>query len=236
MGRRTQRDPPARGAGLTARRASLSPMSTPTTAGRDRGTWSLPLFPLRTVLFPGGLLPLKVFEQRYIEMTKSCLRDTRPFGVCLLTKGEEVARDDGIAPEIASVGTLARITDVDMPQMGILHVSTHGGARFEVRDQATDALGVIVAEVTTIADEPRHPLAETYSPLAKLLALIAARLGPQNFPAETHYGDASWVGYRLAELLPLPLSIKQSMLEVNDANVRLAALKQYLDRQGLLQA
>jgi uncharacterized protein len=197
MGRRTQRDPPARGAGLTARRASLSPMSTPTTAGRDRGTWSLPLFPLRTVLFPGGLLPLKVFEQRYIEMTKSCLRDTRPFGVCLLTKGEEVARDDGIAPEIASVGTLARITDVDMPQ---------------------------------------HPLAETYAPLAKLLALIAARLGPQNFPAETHYGDASWVGYRLAELLPLPLSIKQSMLEVNDANVRLAALKQYLDRQGLLQA
>ncbi|HLW12305.1 MAG TPA: peptidase S16, partial [Casimicrobiaceae bacterium] len=100
---------------------------------------------------------------------------------------------------------------------------------------ATDKLGVIVAEVTTIADEPRHPLAETYAPLAKLLEVIAARLGPQNFPADRRYDDASWVGYRLAELLPLPLSIKQSMLEVNDANVRLAALKQYLERQGLLQ-
>jgi uncharacterized protein len=209
------------------------PSSTGTTL--DRVPCTLPLFPLRTVLFPGSLLPLKVFEQRYIEMTKACLRDERPFGVCLITRGDEVARGDGAVPDIATVGTLARITSVDMPQMGILHLATEGGMRFEVRDQATDKLGVIVAEVTTIADEPRHPLAETYAPLAKLLEVIAARLGPQNFPAERRYDDASWVGYRLAELLPLPLSIKQSMLEVNDANVRLAALKQYLDRQGLLQ-
>jgi uncharacterized protein len=210
-------------------------MPSSTGATLDRVPCTLPLFPLRTVLFPGSLLPLKVFEQRYIEMTKACLRDERPFGVCLITRGDEVARGDGAVPDIATVGTLARITSVDMPQMGILHLATEGGMRFEVRDQATDKLGVIVAEVTTIADEPRHPLAETYAPLAKLLEMIAARLGPQNFPAERRYDDASWVGYRLAELLPLPLSIKQSMLEVNDANVRLAALKQYLDRQGLLQ-
>lgn len=201
----------------------------------DRTPRSLPLFPLRTVLFPGGLLPLKVFEQRYIEMTKACLRDERPFGVCLITRGDEVARGDGATPDIATVGTLARITSVDMPQMGILHVSTQGGTRFEVRAQATDPLGVIVAEVTTIADEPRHSLAAAYAPLAKLLEVIAARLGPRNFPADRRYDDASWVGYRLAELLPLPLSIKQSMLEVNDANVRLAALKQFLERQGLVQ-
>lgn len=193
----------------------------------------LPLFPLKTVLFPGGVLPLKVFEQRYIEMTKACLRDARPFGVCLITRGEEVARSD---PEFAKVGTLARIIDVDMPQMGILHVSTEGGARFEVRRHQADAAGMIVADVADIVDEPSHPLALTYAPLARLLALIAARLGPGNFPARTRYDDASWVGYRLAELLPLPLSIKQSMLEVSDANVRLAALKQFLERQGLLQA
>jgi uncharacterized protein len=211
-------------------------MSPSTIEDRDRAPWSLPLFPLRTVLFPGGLLPLKVFEQRYIEMTKTCLRDERPFGVCLITQGDEVARKDGATPDIATVGTLARITSVDMPQMGILHLSTEGGARFEVREQTTGRLGVIVAQVTTIADEQRHPLAETYAPLAKLLEVIAARLGPQNFPAERRYDDATWVGYRLAELLPLPLAIKQSMLEVNDANVRLAALKQYLARQGLLQA
>jgi len=201
-----------------------------------RAPWSLPLFPLRTVLFPGGMLPLKVFEQRYIEMTKACLRDERPFGVCLITRGDEVARGDGAVPKIASVGTLARITNVDMPQMGILHVATAGGSRFQVRDHAPDPLGVLVADVTTLDDEPRHRLAETYAPLARLLELIATRVGPGNFPADTDYDDASWVGYRLAELLPLPVSIKQSMLEVNDANVRLAALKQFCERQGLLQA
>jgi Lon protease-like protein len=206
------------------------------TAASDRASWSLPLFPLRTVLFPGGVLPLKVFEQRYIEMTKACLRDERPFGVCLITHGDEVARGDGAMPQIATVGTLARITNVDMPQMGILHVATTGGGRFQVRNHAPDPLGVLVANVTSIDDEPQHRLAETYAPLARLLELIAARVGSANFPRATRYDDASWVGYRLAELLPLPLSIKQSMLEVNDANVRLSALKQFLERQGLLQA
>lgn len=200
----------------------------------DREPWSLPLFPLRTVLFPGGLLPLKVFEQRYIDMTKACLRDERPFGVCMITQGDEVAHGDGTAPEFASVGTLARITNFDMPQLGILHLQTEGLTRFEVRRHAVDRSGLVVAEVTTIADEPRNALPEIYAPLASILALIAARIGAQNFPAESKYDDASWVGYRLAELLPLPLSIKQRMLEVNDANVRLTALKQFLERQGLV--
>ena len=197
---------------------------------------SLPLFPLRTVLFPGGVLPLKVFEQRYIEMTKACLRDERPFGVCLIIEGDEVARGGGTMLQIASVGTLARITNVDMPQTGILHVATVGGARFEVRGRTPDTLGLLVGDVAMIDDEPSHSLAEAYAPLARLLELIATRVGPQNFPAETHYDDATWVGCRLAELLPLPLSIKQSMLEVSDANVRLAALAQFLERQGVLQA
>ena len=209
-------------------------MTSPKGEGRERR--SLPLFPLRTVLFPGGLLPLKVFEQRYIEMTKACLRDARPFGVCLITRGDEVARGDGGVPEIATVGTLASITNFDMPQMGILHLMSEGGLRFEIHRHAAEASGLIVGEVTTIADEPRHRLAEAYAPLARLLELIASRIGSQNFPAPPRYDDASWVGHRLAELLPLPLAIKQSMLEVSDANVRLAALKQFLERQGLLQA
>jgi len=202
--------------------------------GDERNARSLPLFPLRTVLFPGGLLPLKVFEQRYIEMTKACLRDGRPFGVCMITQGEEVAQGDGTIPRFATIGTLARIASVDMPQMGILHVQTEGGSRYQVLRHAADASGLVVAEVTSIADEPRHPLANTYAPLAKVLEAIAIRLGPRNFPAQAHYDDASWVGYRLAELLPLPLSIRQRMLEVNDANVRLAALKQFMERQGLV--
>lgn len=203
--------------------------------GPEREPWSLPLFPLRTVLFPGGVLPLKVFEQRYIEMTKSCLRDERPFGVCMITEGDEVDRGDGNVPAFATIGTLARIVNFDMPQMGILHLATEGGARFQVRDHAAGSSGLVVAEVTALADEPQHPLREADAPLARLLELIATRIGPQNFPAQTHYDDASWVGYRLAELLPLPLSVKQGMLEINDAGLRLGVLKQFLERQGLLQ-
>ena len=201
-----------------------------------RETSALPLFPLRTVLFPGGLLPLKVFERRYVDMTRTCMRDGRPFGVCLITEGEEVARETAPTVRFAAIGTLATIVDFDMPQQGILHVTARGGARFRVRSHATEASGLVVGDVVPIPPEPAQPLAERHAPLARLLRLIAGRLGEGNFPAETRYDDASWIGYRLAELLPLPLPIRQSMLEINDAEIRLAALAQYCERQGLLQA
>ena len=200
---------------------------------RSRAPFSLPLFPLRTVLFPGGVLPLKVFEQRYIDMTKACLKDERPFGVCLITQGDEVATP-GKSPEFASIGTLARIRDWDMPQLGILHVATTGGARFQVQKHAVLKDGLVVAEVAPMPPEPQVALAEGFAPLAKLLELIASRIGPQNFPSDQAYGDASWVGYRLAELLPLPLHIKQSMLEISEAEVRLKVLQKFLAQQGLL--
>ena len=197
---------------------------------------TLPLFPLHTVLFPGGLLPLKVFEHRYVEMTKACLRDERPFGVCLILEGHEVARGDGSVPKIARVGTLARITNVDMPQLGILHVSTLGGSRFEVKHCAADGLGLLVGDVAVLEEEPAVPLAAAHAALARLVELIATRLGPDSFPAQTRYDDATWVGYRLAELLPLALDVKQRMLETSDTNRRLADLAGFLEGQGLLQA
>jgi Lon protease-like protein len=202
--------------------------------GVGTSTCTLPLFPLRTVLFPGGLLPLKVFEQRYVEMTKACMMNSRPFGVCLITQGDEVATPGGTAPQIASIGTLARITDWDVPQVGILHLATVGEGRFQVRKQSVQANGLVVGEVTPIAAEASLPLGEAHKPLADLLELIASRVGPRNFPSERNFGDASWVGYRLAELLPLPLTIKQSMLEINDAAVRLTVLQKFLSEQGLL--
>jgi Lon protease-like protein len=199
----------------------------------ERQAVVLPLFPLSTVLFPGGLLPLKIFEQRYIDMAKACLKDGRPFGVCMITQGDEVAPSRGATPEFAKVGTSARIVDFDMP-LGILHVATRGEARFQVHDHAVEPSGLITGEVTPIAPEPRLPVAEVFAPLASLLELVASRVGPQNFPVERDYSDASWVGYRLAEVLPLPLHIKQSMLEINDAAVRLKVLQQFLVQQGLI--
>jgi len=201
--------------------------------GRAPVTTTIPLFPLRTVLFPGGLLPLKVFEQRYIDMTKACLKDGLPFGVVLITAGDEVATRAG-TPAFANFGTLATITGWDMPELGILHVGTEGLTRFQVREHRVQPDRLVVADVVDIPGEPKVPLPADMQPLARLLELIASRVGPQNFPADLDYGDATWVGYRLAEVLPLPLAIKQSMLEINDAQVRLQALGTFLKQQGLI--
>lgn len=195
---------------------------------------SVPLFPLRTVLFPGGVLPLKIFEARYVDMIKACLKDECAFGVVLLTRGDEVARKDSPAPQFAGIGTLARIASWDMPQLGILHISTEGGSRFRVESHAFDPSGLAVGRIVPIAAERRAALPESHAPLARLLELVATRIGPANFPAERDYDDATWVGYRLAELLPLPLTVKQSMLEINDALVRLEVLHQFLQQQGVV--
>jgi uncharacterized protein len=203
--------------------------------GNETRALSVPLFPLRTVLFPGGLLPLKVFEQRYIDMVKACMTDERPFGVVLITKGDEVATSPGNPPEFVRIGTLARIVDWGMPQLGILHVMTEGGTRFQVKAHDVEPSGLVTADVAVMGAEPSAPLPDDCAAVAKLLEVIATRIGPQNFPAERRFDDASWVGYRLAELLPLPLTVKQSMLEVNDALVRLATLRRFLAEQGLIE-
>ena len=201
---------------------------------REREPIEVPLFPLKTVLFPGGILPLKVFEQRYIEMAKTCLKDARPFGVVLLTKGAEVAPAASTEVEFASVGTLATIGAWDMPQLGILHVSASGGDRFQRQSHDVMPDGLIVARVARIPAEPAVALSPAFAPLVTLLEMLAARVGPRQFPETPAYDDASWVGYRLAELLPLPLSIKQGMLEINDADVRLGLLQKFLRQQGLV--
>lgn len=204
------------------------------TGARERDPIELPLFPLKTVLFPGGVLPLKVFEQRYIEMAKSSLKDARPFGVVLLTKGAEVAPLASAGLEFAPVGTLATIAAWDMPELGILHITAIGGDRFQHQSHDIRTDGLVVARVARIPPEPVVGLPPAFAPLVTLLEVLAARVGPRQFPQTPAYDDASWVGYRLAELLPLPLSIKQGMLEINDADVRLGLLQKFLRQQGLV--
>jgi Lon protease-like protein len=201
-----------------------------------RESTAVPLFPLKTVLFPGGVLPLKVFEQRYIAMTKTCLKDDRPFGVCLLMQGDEVSIPSASkgATEFAPIGTLARIINWDMLQLGILHLRTEGATRFQVQSHSVAEDGLIIGHVTAIAPEATKPLPESYLPLSKLLELLISRVSREAFTADLALGDASWVSYRLAELLPLPLNIKQSMLEINDCQIRLEALAQFLKQQGLI--
>jgi Lon protease-like protein len=190
----------------------------------DRGIF---IFPLNTVLYPDGVLPLKVFEQRYIEMTKACLRDGVPFGVCLIREGREV----GAAAVPEPVGCLATIEQWDMPQLGVFQLVTRGGGRFRIRETQVAANHLISATVDPIAPDRA---ADDLDPLCReVLQAIMDKVGAERFPAPVRLDDAAWVGYRLAEILPLDARIKQELLEITDAGQRLARLRGLLEKQGL---
>jgi uncharacterized protein len=184
----------------------------------------LPLFPLNTVLFPGGQLKLKIFEQRYLDMTKRCIADQSGFGVVS-------ANDDG---KFASVGTVATITQWDMPHTGIFALTTQGAARFLVREHRTEKDGLIVGRVSMIPDESDVTLPSEFAHLAELVDGISSRYGVDAFPQPLRTGSASWVGGRLAEVMPVPLRVKQQLLEINDPALRLKALSQFLAKHGIV--
>jgi len=185
------------------------------------------IFPLNTVLFPGGLLPLKVFEQRYIEMTKACLRDNRPFGVCLIREGREV----GSAAVPEPVGCFAAIESWDMPQLGLFQLVARGGERFRIRDMRVAPNHLVSAAVEPI---PPDAAADQVEPLCReVLQAVIDKIGTERFPAPVRLDDASWVGYRLAEVLPLDARLKQELLEFTDAGRRLERLRELLVQQGL---
>ena len=191
---------------------------------------SLPIFPLNTVLFPGGLLPLRVFEARYMDMTRECLKSEQPFGVCLIRSGKEVGAP--ATPEL--VGCLAAITSWDMRELGLLSLRTLGGQRFRILDSTVAAQGLLRARVELIADEEDANLPDQYTALADLLRLVIADKSEAVF-AEPHALDsASWVGFRLCEILPVPLPAKQKLLELDGAVTRLQILYRFLEQRGLV--
>lgn len=186
----------------------------------------IPIFPLNTVLFPGGVLPLKIFEQRYLDMTKACLRDGTHFGVCLINDGQEV----GTPATPAEVGTIAHIERWDMPQLGIFHLVTKGAERFRILSMETTSSGLIRGEVATLDPEPSAPVAERHGQCVEVLRQLVERFGDEHFPPPHDYTDASWVSYRLAEILPIDRFEKQRMLVANDAIARLDRVLHLLKR------
>ena len=192
---------------------------------------NIPIFPLNAVLFPGGVLPLRVFEARYMDMTRDCLKRDQPFGVCLIREGAEVG-----APAVPeAIGCLARITDWDMQQQGVLGIKTHGGQRFRIVKRQTGAQGLISAKVELIAAEARVPVPGEYSGCARLLQMVVADQGKEIFAQPHAFDDAAWVGYRLADILPVQLVAKQKLLELTDSLQRLAILQRFLEQRGLAQ-
>jgi hypothetical protein len=190
-------------------------------------TFEIPLFPLRTVLFPGGQLPLRIFEQRYLTMVRECARNDSEFGVCLIIAGEEA-----IAPvRTAPMGTLARIVDWNTLNDGLLGVSTVGTHRFLVKHSHKQEDSLWLGDVLLLAEPDPCPLPAAYFVLSQVLSRFLEKLGPGYLAyAPEQLDDAVWVGYRLAELLPLSDIEKQNLLELTDPIKRLQDLLEILPR------
>jgi Lon protease-like protein len=191
----------------------------------------LPLFPLQTVLFPGGLLPLRIFEARYMDLAARCLKDDSVFGVSLIAAGVEV----GAAAEPHPVGVSARIVSCDMAQPGVLNIVARGEQRYRIQRTEVGPNNLLLGEVEWIAAPPPAAVPADFSVLVDLLQVILADAGEERFPPPFKLDDAGWVSNRYAEILPIPMLARQRLLELSDVQSRLEIIRTYLQQRGLLK-
>jgi uncharacterized protein len=177
---------------------------------------SIALFPLNIVLFPGGPLPLRIFEPRYVDMVGRCMREQQGFGVVLIREGREVG-----PAETVEVGTLANIVDFHQLSDGFLGLSCVGERRFRIDSRSRQNDGLNRAEVQWLQQEPKTAVPERHRRLADLLANVLPQLGGVYADIEMQLDDAVWVGHRLAEILPIAPTDKQFCLELTDPLARL---------------
>lgn len=184
----------------------------------------IPLFPLNTVLFPGGPLPLRIFEPRYLAMVSDCVSNDSPFGVLLIREGGET----GLA-STHEVGTLARISDWYQGSDGLLGITAIGEQRFRVISSHCEASGLNVGTIELIPAEPVVPLPEEFHAMPEILAGVLDDLGRLYESLERHMDDAGWVTSRFVEILPMDLESKQACLEMSDPMVRLRLVREVLE-------
>jgi Lon protease-like protein len=185
------------------------------------------LFPLPTVLFPGGHLPLRIFEQRYLDMVRDCARDGSEFGVCLITQEAEALTPS----RTANTGTMAQIVDWYTLDDGLLGLTTTGKDRFSVEKTRQQDDGLIMATVSMLKEPEPCAVPESYFVLSQVVSRFMDKLSDR-YPSYTpdQLDNAVWVGYRLSELLPLLAIEKQNLLETNDPVSRLQSLLEVLPR------
>ncbi len=184
----------------------------------------LPLFPLHTVLYPGGPLPLRIFESRYLDMISRCLKADSPFGILLIRDGIETGQS-----KTHEIGTLAKIADWYQGSDGVLGVTVVGEKRFRLLSSDRQADGLCVGEIEIIEDEGSSPLPQEFKRAAEILAAILGDLGRLYDFLDEQYEDASWDGYRFAEILPITPEQKQSCLEAEDSVTRLELMREVLE-------
>jgi Lon protease-like protein len=195
----------------------------------------LPLFPLSSVLYPDGQLVLRVFEVRYLDMIGQCLRQGRPFGVVALQNGHEVRRAGAPQERLHAVGTLAHITHHESAQAGLLHIVCQGGARFRTTTTRQLPHGLWVADAHALPPDHQVTVPDDLAPAAQELARWLDQFAAQGIPAEQwpvrtpwRLDDCGWVANRWCERLPIPLTTKQQLMELDNPLVRLELVSDLL--------
>ena len=205
------------------------------TPGPGAAPVELPLFPLRSVLFPGALLPLKVFEARYLDLVGRCLRASAPFGVVCLREGAEAGRD---AVRFEREGVLARIDDVDAEQAGILRVRCRGTQRFVIDGEPRRQRdGLWVADARLLADDDAAVPEAALQPTVQALVSAIGKLREQGntpFGEPYRFDDAGWVANRWCEILPIPLTAKHRLMVLPEPQLRLRLVDECLRGKGLV--
>lgn len=187
-------------------------------------TYRLPLFPLSSVVLPGGLSALRLFEPRYLDMVSECLRHDSGFGICLIRHGGEAGE-----PALPyGTGTEVRIVDWDRQPDGLLGITVRGRHKIRVRDLEVESNQLVVARVVALPPEPAEPVPEHCRALVEILRRMLAQLEPIVRYDEPQWDNASWVGSRLTELLPLPARVRQYLVELDNPGARLEELRQAL--------
>jgi uncharacterized protein len=201
----------------------------------------LPLFPLKTVLFPGGVLPLRVFETRYIDMVRECMRHDAPFGVVLIRSGQEV----GAAAEPEDVGCLAHIRDVDMQELGVMLLRAQGAGRFRILETRILSDQRLEARTLALPPDAEIPVSDIHLLCAKTLKIVIEDIEARGraergaefvspFIRPLQMDSASWVANRWCEILPIPLKARQKLLELDDAHARMSLIYQYLQQHRII--
>lgn len=192
----------------------------------------LPLFPLNTVIFPGGALPLRIFEPRYLDMVKDCMRNDHGFGIALIKNGKEA----GQVAEVFKTGTECRIGDWETLPDGLLGITAYGERKIHVETTHVEVNQLLMGQVQYLEQDPDLELPEEFELMRTTLQDIITQIGKPYTNLPAHYEQAGWVGARLTELLPLQLATKQRLFEIDDHIVRLYHLKeamQELEISGL---
>lgn len=183
----------------------------------------IPLFPLHTVLFPGGPLPLRIFEPRYLDMISACLKNDSLFGILLIRDGSETGE-----ATTYDVGTLASIDDWYQGSDGLLGITAIGEQRFRLLESMRQNDGLITGEIELLDTDAPLEMPEEFRPLAQILAGVLDDLGKLYESLEKNYEDVGWVANRFAEILPVSPEQKQSCLETDDPMQRLRNMREVL--------